>query len=249
VPADRIEGAKLDHLAFGAYRIADGVDLLVGRLGGRAHHGGPGPGFRGAQWEFADGGRIEIIEPDGPEGGFMHRFLAARGPGIHHVTFKVPDIYRARDVARAHGYDVVGFNDAFEGWKEMFLHPGQAQGIVVQMAQTSPTIPDDSWSPDFAFPRYEGTVPKPARLIGVRLSSRSLERARAQWEGLMGGKCTTENGSLVFRWSESPLRICVEEDATRAEGPLQMEIANNDGIPHDVIDPTLKVRIVSLPFS
>ena len=246
MPADRIEGAKLDHVAFGAHRVADGVELLVGRLGGRADHGGPGIGFRGGQWEFAGGGRIEIIEPDGPEGGFMHRFLASRGPGIHHVTFKVPNIYRARDVARAHGYDVVGFNDAFEGWKEMFLHPTQAQGIVVQMAQTHPSIPDDSWGPEFEFPNYEGEVPAAAKLLGVRLSARTLERARAQWEGLLGGECEAEDGALVFRWAASPLRIRVEENATRAEGPLHVEIARDRLRPVEILDPRLNVRIVPL---
>ena len=246
MPADRIEGAKLDHVAFGAHRISDGLELLVGRLGGRPHHGGPGPGFRGAQWEFGGGGRIEIIEPDGPDGGFLHRFLAARGPGIHHVTFKVPDIYRAADAARARGYDVVGFNDAFEGWKEMFLHPGQAQGIVVQMAQTHPSIPDDSWGPAFPFPRYEGPVAAPARLTGLRLSARALDRARTQWEGLLGGKCTREDDALVFHWNESPLRISVEENATRSEGPLHIEIARAGAGPIDVVDSRLNARVLAV---
>jgi methylmalonyl-CoA/ethylmalonyl-CoA epimerase len=243
---DRIEGAKLDHVALGAYRLSDGLELLDGRLGGRPHHGGPGPGFRGGQWEFAGGGRIEIIEPDGPDGGFLHRFLAARGPGIHHVTFKVPDIYRAADAARAHGYKVVGFNDAFEGWKEMFLHPTQAQGIVVQLAQTHPDIPDDSWGPEFAFPRFEGEVPPAARLAGLRLSAQSFERARAQWEGLRGGECVREKGALAFSWSESPLRIWVEENAERDEGPLQIEIARDGRGPFDVVDPRVNARVVAV---
>jgi methylmalonyl-CoA/ethylmalonyl-CoA epimerase len=244
VGADRIEGAKLDHVAFGARSVADAVDLLVGSLGGQPHHGGPGPGFRGGQWEFQPGARIEVIEPDGPDGGFLHRFLAARGPGIHHVTFKVPDIHRAAELARAHGYDVVGFNDAFEGWKEMFLHPGQAQGIVVQLAQTHPTIPDDSWGPGFAFPRFAGTAPPPVRVVGVRLSARSLERARAQWEGLLGASVTGTGAGLVFRWNDSPLRIAVEAHAARAEGPLRIEVADDGrALPQDP-DPRLNVRVV-----
>ena len=33
----------------------------------------------------------------------MHRFLAARGPGIHHVTFKVADIVAAAERVRRFG--------------------------------------------------------------------------------------------------------------------------------------------------
>jgi len=199
------------------------VGLLVGRLGGRPHAGGPGIEFRGCQWEFEGGGRIEVIEPDGAPGGFLERFLDARGPGVHHVTFKVPDIYRAADLARAHGYTVVGFNDAFEGWKEMFLHPREAQGIVVQLAQTHPSV-EDSWGPNFPFPGIEHPTRPPVRVRGLRLRARSLERARAQWEGFLGGCCEPQARTLVFRWSDSPLEIVIESDAHAEEAPLAIEI-------------------------
>ena len=211
--------------------MEDAVPLLVGKLGGVPHDGGPGIGFRGGQWEFAGGGRIEVIEPEGAPGGFLHRFLDSRGARIHHVTFKVTDIYRARDLAHAHGYGVTGFNDAFEGWKEMFLHPRQAQGIVVQLAQTHPTIPDDSWGRDFPFPPFAGKASPQARIVGLRLSARTAERARAQWQHLLGADCRSEDDRLVFTWSEAPIRIAVDVDANREEGPLFLEV--------DELDPTL----------
>jgi catechol 2,3-dioxygenase-like lactoylglutathione lyase family enzyme len=68
----------------------------------------------------------------------MYRFLAARGPGIHHVTFNVPDIVAAAERVRRFGYEVVGYNDEFAYWKELFLHPKQALGIVVQLAEEHP---------------------------------------------------------------------------------------------------------------
>ena len=46
----------------------------------------------------------------GPDG-FLHRFLAMRGPGPHHVTFKVRDIRASLEEARACGYTPVGFDD------------------------------------------------------------------------------------------------------------------------------------------
>ena len=88
-------GYALDHIALGLARIADGVLFLAGVLGGRFTDGGPSGNFTGGQWAFADGERLELIEPLGEPGGFMHRFLDARGPGVHHVTFKVADIAAA----------------------------------------------------------------------------------------------------------------------------------------------------------
>jgi methylmalonyl-CoA/ethylmalonyl-CoA epimerase len=249
VGADRIENAKLDHVAIGAAHIEDAADLLVRRLGGRPHAGGPGPAFRGAQWEFRDGARVEVIEPFGAPDGFLHRFLASRGPGIHHVTFKVPDIYRAAEAVRARGLTVVGFNDAFEGWKEMFLHPREAQGIVVQLAQTSPLVPDDSWTPDFPFPSVAGPLPDPVHVRGVRLRVRDLGRARAQWEGLLGARGEREDAGqrVVFRWAESPLHVAIEVDERSEEGPIALEVSaasQSERALDGYVDPVTRVRVV-----
>jgi len=69
---------------------------------------------------------------------FLHRFLAQRGPGIHHVTFTVPSLSEACDRARAHGYLIVGYDDSDPEWKEAFLRPKEALGIVVQFAEPGP---------------------------------------------------------------------------------------------------------------
>jgi len=90
-----VNGDHEDHVAFGVPDAAAVTPFLVGELGGRPFESGPGIEFLWWQWQFARGGAIEIIEPDGPPGGFVHRFLEARGPGVHHVTFKVPDLAAA----------------------------------------------------------------------------------------------------------------------------------------------------------
>ena len=116
-------GYALDHIALGLHRIADGVPFLVGELGGRFKDGGPSGNSTGGQWSFADGEKLELIEPLGAPGGFMHRFLAARGPGIHHVTLKVPDIAAAAERVRRGGWDVVGYNDESPYW-DVASHTG-----------------------------------------------------------------------------------------------------------------------------
>ena len=216
----------LDHIAIGLERLADGVPFLVGELGGRYHDGGPSGNFTGAQWSFADGEKLELIEPLGPPGGFMHRFLAARGPGVHHVTFKVPDIAAAAERVRRFGYEAVGYNDESPYWKELFLHPKQALGIVVQFAESAGG--DDGAEPHWPPPPGPPHPPAPVTIVGLRLRAHSRERARRQWETVLEGHPSEgPEGELIYRWPDSPMRLAVEIDPARDEGPIAIELASD----------------------
>jgi len=215
---------QLDHVAVGLRRLADAPALAVGELGGSPLAGGPGPGFRWAQWRYAGGGVLEFLEPAGPPGGFLHRFLDARGPGIHHVTFKVRDLAGRAERAAALGYEVTGYDDSNPGWKECFLHPKQAQGIVVQMAESIPEL-DQYVDPGFAFPEGPPAAEPPARIVGLRLVARSAAAARRQWVELLGARCEERGGELRLRWPDSPLRLFVEIDAgAEREGARHVEV-------------------------
>ena len=234
-------GYRLDHVAIGIDDAAQAPPFLVGVLGGHRHDSGPGAGFRWWQWRFAGGGVIEILEPDGPPGGFLRRFLAARGPGVHHVTFKVPDLHAAAARAREHGFEVVGFSDAFASWKEAFLHPRQAQGIVVQLAESDPGAELPPGVPrEWPFPAEPPAAAQPARLVGLRLAAASAERALQQWAGLLGGSAEQRAGEIHFRWPDSPLRIAVEIRTDLPEGPLAIELLPRAGLtlpeaPHPIL--------------
>src|SRR5713226_996622 len=108
---------RFDHIAIGVPRIAEVPAFLEGILGGVARYGrSTGGAFIWTVWRFEGGGRIEILEPFGKDG-FLHRFLAQRGPGIHHVTFKVPSLDEICERARGHGYTPVGRDDSDPSWK------------------------------------------------------------------------------------------------------------------------------------
>jgi len=218
--------ARLDHIAFGVPDVAPVAELLTGHLGGSEYGSGPGGGFVFWQWEFADGGRIEIIVPDGARDGFLHRFLAARGAGPHHVTFKMPDLHAALVLARSLGYEPVGIDDRSPSWKEAFLHPKQAQGIVVQFAETHPEPDGEDWTGGVhpAFPAMR-RAPGTAKVVGLLFSARSEARAIRQWQSLLGGELARERDRLLFRWPESPLRIAVRVQPDADEGPLALELS------------------------
>lgn len=220
---------ELDHVALGAARIADAAPFVAGVLGGEEYGGGgPGPGFRFFQWSFAGGGRLEVLEPAGPPGGFLHRFLERRGPGIHHVTFKVPSLATAAERARAVGYEIVGFDDEDPSWKECFLHPKQAQGIVVQLAEEHPRPDGDdppTW-PRIELPPRPVDAPPPVRLLALRLAARDTDAARRLWQTLLGGEAHALGPEgLEFRFPRSAVRIVVETRSDLEEGPIRIEIA------------------------
>jgi len=212
---------QFDHIAIAARRIADAPPYLMGVLGGVPYFGMSADVFRFGQWEFEGGGRIEVLEPRGDDG-FLHRFLAARGPGVHHVTFKVPSLDEARERAASLGYTVVGYRASVPRWKEAFLHPKEALGIVVQIVESPDEPPRGHWRKP---PPMPTDAPPPVRLLGLRLSAHSAERAHRQWATLLGGEASVDGGRQIFRWPGSPLRIAVDVVSTGEEGPTAIEIA------------------------
>ena len=214
---------KFDHIAIGMERMADAVDILVGRLGGRPDSGGPGPGgrFRWAAWSFEGGGSIEVIEPAGVDG-FLHRFLAARGPGLHHVTFRVRSLADAVARAETQGYRLVGRDESHPDWRVAYLHPKEALGIVVQLGQSGGRYGRRPWE----VPSGPAAPPPAVRVLGLRTRAWTADRARLQWERALGGTLIhATDAALIFRWLPSPMRIVAEIAPDADEGPLAIDLA------------------------
>lgn len=128
----------LDHVALATDELQHGWDLFGGLLGGSWAYGGNDPGFWWGQLKFRTGPRIELLRPTGgPDAAFLERFLSARGPGPHHLNFGVSDIARTLSRIRALGIEPVKVNLLSDTWKEAFVHPRDAYGIVIQVAQQS----------------------------------------------------------------------------------------------------------------
>jgi len=148
-----VTSAVLDHVAIGTRTLGDGWDLFGGLLGGRWAYGGDSPGFWWGELEFRSGPKIELLTPNGGQhGAFLERFLDSRGPGAHHLNFLVPDIEARLDRIRALGVEPVGVDLSSPRWKEAFLHPRDAYGIVVQVAQQSGQPPQSAPPPDLTEP-------------------------------------------------------------------------------------------------
>jgi methylmalonyl-CoA/ethylmalonyl-CoA epimerase len=219
-----VRAVLFDHIAIAVPRLADAAAILAGQLGGRSTFGATTDEYRFWHWRYEGGGDLEVLEPAGADG-FLHRFLAQRGPGIHHVTFTVPNLDEACDRARAHGYSIVGYDDSDPQWREAFLHPRQAQGIVIQLAETN--VDQTGEPPNEAASRRQTPNPPPITVLGLRLSARSQADANTQWGTVLRGKRVDRAAAdLVFRWPGSFMRVAVEIDPLRGEGPLCIEYSS-----------------------
>jgi len=135
----------LDHVAIATSSLADGWELFGGLLGGCWAYGGYSPGFWWGQLRFSAGPKIELLTPTGgPDAAFLERFLADRGPGFHHLNFIVPAIDVTLGKIRALGAEPVGVRLQDRNWKEAFLHPRDAHGTVIQVAEQAGSPPSSS---------------------------------------------------------------------------------------------------------
>jgi methylmalonyl-CoA/ethylmalonyl-CoA epimerase len=132
--------AIFDHAAVAAHRIRDLLPLYRDLLGGEFHLGGDNVrvGYRGLQLRYRDGSKIELLEPL-KGSSFLDSFFK-RSPlgGLHHVTFKVVSMDEALAALRELGYDVCGESDIDPTWHEVFVHPREALGTLLQIAQPGP---------------------------------------------------------------------------------------------------------------
>jgi methylmalonyl-CoA/ethylmalonyl-CoA epimerase len=194
----RIEGADLDHVAVAVERWPDAWGPLVEKLGGRWMSGGRGPGFAPSQLGYANGMRVEVLQPhDVEHNDFLRRFLDRNGPGPHHFTFKLPDIHAALSASERAGYHPVNVDLSDPTWQEAFLHPKEACGVVVQLAYAG----EGDWrSPaPSAFPT---PVPQQATLVRIAHAVADLDAAQRLFRDLLGGRQTDAGGDESARWVE-----------------------------------------------
>lgn len=128
---------RLDHVAVGVHDL-EAFLPVVEVMGGKLRTGGDnvGDGFRWTQFDLPGHGKLEVIQPldPGDDANFLVRFLRERGEGVHHLTFKVTDLRAAVQRARDLGLDVIDIDES-GWWKEAFIRPASAHGVLVQLAQ------------------------------------------------------------------------------------------------------------------
>ncbi len=79
--------------------------------------------------------RIELLEPAAPDSPISN-FLARRGPGLHHVALRVPDLDLAVARLRESGARLLNEPRAGAGGhRYVFIHPASTGGVLLELIQ------------------------------------------------------------------------------------------------------------------
>lgn len=83
-------------------------------------------------------GRLELLEPTSPASP-VARFLARRGPGLHHVAYRVPDLEATLRHLSAAGTELIDSvpRAGAHGRRVAFIHPRSAGGVLVELVEDS----------------------------------------------------------------------------------------------------------------
>ena len=80
--------------------------------------------------------RLELLEPTGPNTPIA-RHLERRGPGLHHVCLRVPDIRAAMVRLADQGYTLLSEEPQIgaHGCLVCFVHPKSTGGVLLELSQ------------------------------------------------------------------------------------------------------------------
>lgn len=157
MPSTVSDEVTLDHVAHAAGRWQDLWGRYAVDFGAEWVSGGTSRGFAPGQLRFRNGARLEMLMPwDVHVDDFLARFLDRSGSGPHHLTFKVGDLGAALDEVRQAGFEPIGVDLSNPEWMEAFIHPKQATGVVVQLAESAESADSPRDDPSWATPAPEG---------------------------------------------------------------------------------------------
>ena len=79
---------------------------------------------------------VELLEAESPDSP-IGRFVAKRGPGIHHICFAVDDLDATLERCRAAGIRLIDEAPRIGAEKKRiaFLHPSSTAGVLIELSE------------------------------------------------------------------------------------------------------------------
>jgi methylmalonyl-CoA epimerase len=128
---------KLDHVGVVVTDLEDSIGLYTSIFGMRVTHraGNEQLGITAAFLDMGNG-EIELIAPTRGDS-MVSKFLAERGPGLHHVAYAVPDVREALAAARAEGLELIDEEPriGLHGVPIAFVHPKSVGGVLTEFVE------------------------------------------------------------------------------------------------------------------
>jgi methylmalonyl-CoA epimerase len=127
------DAPRIAHIGIAVEDIGEALRFYRDVLGLTPHPAEASDGATIVSLPFGES-EVELLQPTDPESPIA-RFLARRGPGIHHVCYRVPDLDAALADARAAGYRLVDESPRVGagGCRIAFLHPKSTAGILIEL--------------------------------------------------------------------------------------------------------------------
>ena len=141
---------RIDHVSLAVKDYEGAVEFFTKILGAVSQYNGTDNNLK-YYWEtfaLGDLSRFEIIKPTG-KGSFLENFLKDKEGGIHHLVLQTPDIEMTREILEKNDIPYFGFQNYGERWKELFIHPKDAFGVLLQIAEFKAS---DWLSPSYSMP-------------------------------------------------------------------------------------------------
>jgi methylmalonyl-CoA/ethylmalonyl-CoA epimerase len=128
---------NIHHIGHAVDDIAEAVDAYERLFGAvrERHETVPEQGVEAVSLRVGVD-RVELLRPladDTPVG----RFMASRGPGMHHVAFGVDDVRAALRDAAAAGAELIDEEPhaGLFGLQVAFIHPSSVAGVLVEYVE------------------------------------------------------------------------------------------------------------------
>jgi methylmalonyl-CoA/ethylmalonyl-CoA epimerase len=129
--------AAIDHVGIAVEDLEATVALYRDALGMAVAHRETvaEQGVEAVLLDVGDG-HVELLAPLGPETA-VGRFLQRRGPGLHHVAYRVESIEKALRTLRASGMCLIDEHPraGIRGSRVAFLHPSSTGGVLTEIVE------------------------------------------------------------------------------------------------------------------
>jgi methylmalonyl-CoA/ethylmalonyl-CoA epimerase len=129
---------RIHHVGVAVTNLDESIRLYTSALGAELVHRATNEkeGLEAAFLRVGDG-EIELmaaLRDDSPVG----KFMARRGPGLHHVAYGVTDIDRSLAEAREAGLELIDSvpRIGMHGTRIAFVHPKSLEGVLTEFVET-----------------------------------------------------------------------------------------------------------------
>jgi methylmalonyl-CoA/ethylmalonyl-CoA epimerase len=127
----------IDHVGIAVQEIDAALPAYRQTLGLRLVHreAVAEQGVDAALLDVGDG-HVELVAPLSPDSA-VGRFLARRGPGLHHVAYRVADIEQELRRLSAAGVRLIDERPrtGIRGSRVAFVHPSSVGGVLTELVQ------------------------------------------------------------------------------------------------------------------